>query len=65
MKKFLLFFFPPKNAWRMLFIMLPFVLLGWWILPVGTMTYFQWLVVNLLVAIWFDIMEIRDKLVEK
>ena len=62
MKKFLLFFFPSKNAWRMLFMMLPVILIGWWLFPVVPITYIQFLVVNLLVAIWFDIMEIRDKL---
>jgi hypothetical protein len=62
MKRFLMFFVPGRRFWRMLFIMLPAILLGWWLFPVGAMTYFQWIVICLLVSIWDDIQDIRDKL---
>lgn len=62
MKRFLMFFVPRKRFWRMLFIMVPAVLFGWWVFPVTTLTYFNWIVICLLVAIWDDVQDIRDKL---
>lgn len=47
---------------RMVAIMLPAILIGWWLFPITTITYFNWIVVCLLVFIWDDVMEIKDKL---
>jgi len=65
MKKFLLFFVPGKHFWIMLFIMLPMILIGGWLFPVITMTYFNWIVICLLVAIWDNILDIQDTLRSK
>lgn len=62
MKKFLSFIYPRKNFWRMLFIMLPAIIIGWIFFPVGTVTYIDWILIYMGIQIWDDVMEIRDKL---
>jgi hypothetical protein len=53
---------PEKNWWRVLFLMLPAILLGWLLFPMVMVTYTDWIVVSMLVFIWTDIMDIRDRL---
>jgi len=63
--KLIRFFWPSKNVWYMLFISLPAVLLGWWLLPVTSLTYFKFIVIVLLVSIWHEVLEVKDKLTKK
>lgn len=62
MKKWLVLFFPSKSGWRMLRLVLPAVLFGWIFLPTGTTTYVSFITLYILIMIWSDVMEIRDKL---
>jgi len=62
MKRFLKFLMPEKNWWRLVFLMLPAILLGWLLFPMVMVTYTDWIVVSMLVFIWTDIMDIRDRL---
>lgn len=46
----------------MLRLVLPAVLFGWIFLPTGTITYVSFITLYILIMIWSDVMEIRDKL---
>lgn len=50
-----------KNWWKMLALIVPATLVGWLIFPVGTITYWDFIVGVLLINIWDDVMRIQDK----
>jgi hypothetical protein len=61
--KFLKFIFGDcgQNL-KMLIMMLPACLLGYWIFPTAPVSYLDFIVVVLLVSIWGDILDIKNKL---
>ena len=65
MKKFLEFILPSKKFWRVLFIMLPAVFIGWLFFPLGTVTYIDWILLYMGIQIWDDVMDIREKVCKK
>jgi hypothetical protein len=63
--KFLSLFLPDKNGWRLVWMILPLVIIGWILFPVVPVTYTQWMVCGLIIMLWLDVMEIKDKLDSK
>jgi hypothetical protein len=55
-------FLPSRNGWKMLGIMIPFMIIGWALFPAAPITYYQWIIGSILIMIWFDIMEIKNRL---
>ena len=62
MKKLLKFLIPAQEWRRLFLLMLPAMLLGWLLFPIPIITYVDFIIVAVLIGIWIDIMEIRNKL---
>lgn len=63
--KLLAWFWPTKNHWYILITMLPAVFIGLWLLPIGTITYMDFIVLVMVINIWYDVMKLQDKLDSK
>jgi hypothetical protein len=65
MKWFLKILRTEKNAWRILFIMFPAIILGWIFFPYETVTYINWVMLYMMIQLRDDVMDIKNKLDKK
>jgi hypothetical protein len=53
-----------KNALRALLLMLPFVVIGWFVGQHTPITYPEYIIFSMVYLVWMDIMDIRSKLLK-